>query len=203
MQSLLRISLSVLIVGLLVMRPVFSFADWDDHKGDWQGHNNTQAHGDQREHGDRHEQGDQRKHGDWHGRDHDYSHVNLGFTIWPNQEYYTPVYNPPATGVLVSPVVYEPVTVNGVTYYVNNGTYYVYNGYEYQAVQPPVVVQQPAGVAEVPAPAADTITINIPNKKDGYTPVTLKKSGNGYIGPQGEYYPEFPKVSQLEAIYGN
>jgi hypothetical protein len=46
-------------------------------------------------------------------------------------------------------------------------------------------------------------TVNVPNRRGGYTPVVIKKSGSGWIGPQGEFYPQFPKVSTLKAIYGN
>jgi hypothetical protein len=45
-------------------------------------------------------------------------------------------------------------------------------------------------------------TVNIPNDHGGYTAVIIKKSGSGYLGPQGEYYPAFPKVSVLKVIYG-
>ena len=70
-----------------------------------------------------------------------------------------------------------------------------------------VVNQAPSVSPAIITPAAtgdvtDSITINIPNDKGGYTAVTLKKSGNGYIGPQGEFYPEFPKVYKLKVIYG-
>ncbi|OGX35453.1 MAG: hypothetical protein A3C36_01700 [Omnitrophica WOR_2 bacterium RIFCSPHIGHO2_02_FULL_52_10] len=45
--------------------------------------------------------------------------------------------------------------------------------------------------------------INIPNKRGGYTTVILKRSGNGYTGPQGEYYDAFPRVDELKVIYGS
>lgn len=73
-------------------------------------------------------------------------------------------------------------------------------------VQKPVVdkpvatVPDSAGVAA--SKADDAFTINIPSAKGGYVPVTLKKSGTGFIGPQGEYYPEFPKVELLKVMYG-
>ena len=50
--------------------------------------------------------------------------------------------------------------------------------------------------------AQDIFTVNIPNTRGGYTPVALKRSGSGFIGPQGEYYTEFPKVEQLKVMYG-
>jgi hypothetical protein len=66
----------------------------------------------------------------------------------------------------------------------------------------------PAPASQVtPAPAAvgdqlNEITVNIPNDHGGYTPVVIKRSGQGFIGPQGEFYPEFPKVTQLKVMYG-
>ena len=141
---------------------------------------------------------------------------------------------PPIGAVVAAiPPEYQPVVVNGVTYYVDNGVYYVYTRYGYQVVPQPVtvvqaapaVVTQPAPVpAIVPAPttppqatavspaqavptpttpsADESFTVNIPNAKGGYTAVTIKRSGAGFVGPQGEFYAEFPKVAQLQAMYG-
>ncbi|MBF0331838.1 MAG: glycine zipper 2TM domain-containing protein [Candidatus Omnitrophica bacterium] len=63
------------------------------------------------------------------------------------------------------------------------------------AVQPPVAVAAPQPVAE------ESFPINIPNPQGGYVTVTIKRSGTGFVGPQGEYYAEFPKVAQLQAMY--
>jgi len=49
---------------------------------------------------------------------------------------------------------------------------------------------------------ADTVVVNIPNSNGSYTRVVLRKSGNGYIGPQGEFYPTHPTVRQLRILYG-
>jgi len=48
----------------------------------------------------------------------------------------------------------------------------------------------------------DTVTIYVPNSNGSYTPITLVKHGNGYIGPQGEYYAGNPTVAQLKVLYG-
>jgi hypothetical protein len=48
----------------------------------------------------------------------------------------------------------------------------------------------------------NSFTVNVPNAQGGYTAIVIKQSGEGYLGPQGEYYAEFPKVSQLQAVYG-
>ena len=47
----------------------------------------------------------------------------------------------------------------------------------------------------------ETFTVNIPNDKGGYTAVIIRRSGNGFVGPQGEFYSEFPRVSKLKIMY--
>lgn len=73
----------------------------------------------------------------------------------------------------------------------------------------PVPVQyypQQTVTQTVTAPAVvytqDAATVNVPNDSGGYTSVVLKRAGNGYIGPQGEYYPQLPPLAQLRAMYG-
>ena len=117
------------------------------------------------------------------------------------------------------PPVYVPVAANGVTYYTADGIYYQYTPQGYVLVQQPqnvTVMQQtpppaPANtgtVVEKVIPSAPvektdkTFTINVPNIKGGFTAVTLKKTANGYTGPQGEFYPDIPSVEQLQAMYG-
>ncbi len=78
-------------------------------------------------------------------------------------------------------------------------------------IQKPVY-EEPAPVAAVPsAPAAaspaatydtDKVTLNVPNSNGSYTAVVLRRSGNGYVGPQGEYYDQVPSTAQLQAMYG-
>ena len=74
----------------------------------------------------------------------------------------------------------------------------------------PLPAQALAGTAAVEnTPAAETagvtndvFIVNIPNAKGTYTPVAIKRSGIGYVGPQGEFYSEFPRVEQLKLMYG-
>ena len=115
------------------------------------------------------------------------SYFGLGYNYWPYNYYYDPGYYD--TGVLVSsPVVETPEIVE----------------------QPfaTVVSTTPTDQATEITPVQTTtemdneITINIPNSAGGYTSVLMKRSGNGFVGPQGEFYPEFPKVSALKVIYG-
>ena len=175
MRITCRILVGLMFLGLLIFRPTTSYA-WHDG---------------------------------WHG--HSYVGVEIG--AWPGSYYYGYPYEPyygypyyPAYPVQVSS--YQPVVVNGATYYLNNGTYYTYTQYGYQVLATPpagapVPVVQAAVVATAPVVTGDdTFSVNVPNNKGGYTAVVLKKSGNGFIGPQGEFYADFPKVSQLQLMYG-
>jgi hypothetical protein len=145
-----------------------------------------------------------------------------GMFFRPVSGQYVAVAAPVGAVVPVVPQGCAPLIVDGVTYYTINGITYMYTSTGYQVVPPPrvvvvnpapVVVVQPApippppqrieSVASQTAPVAadDMFTVNLPNSKGGYTAVALKRSGYGYIGPQGEYYPEFPRVEQLKAMY--
>lgn len=80
-------------------------------------------------------------------------------------------------------------------------------GSNIQKPEPPpeqVIVAQPAPVVSAPTTtySGDTVTINVPNNNGGYTAVVLKRSGNGFVGPQGEYYDQIPTTAQLQAMYG-
>jgi hypothetical protein len=43
--------------------------------------------------------------------------------------------------------------------------------------------------------------VYIPTGNGSFTLVQLKRSGDGYLGPQGEYYPSYPTVDQLKLRY--
>src|ERR1039457_6290992 len=82
-------------------------------------------------------------------------------------------------------------------------------GSQVQKPEPPpqVVVAQPEQVVvqqTVPSTtySGDSVTVNVPNSNGGYTAVVLRRSGNGYVGPQGEYYDQVPSTEQLQAMYG-
>jgi hypothetical protein len=194
MKTILKMSFVGIALMFLLIKPDLSYA-WDHHGG-------------------------------WHGHDRDWHHhssfsLGIGFGFPAYYEYDSPYYYPyrtttyvvtppPPTVVTSIPADYEIVSVNGVTYYVSNGAYYIYNGYGYQLVSPPVTptttVTNLAPPAEVNAPnegnQQNVFTINIPNDEGNYTPVTLKRSGNGFVGPQGEFYNEFPSIAQLKLMYG-
>lgn len=122
-------------------------------------------------------------------------------------------------GALVEalPPRYNTVVVGGVPYYYYDSVYYRPCPSGYVVVPAPVVTQpivvtpeigQPvvvtnaAPVAQPQPQTPETVTINIPNSRGGYTAITLKKAGKGYIGPQGEYYSEHPTVEELKTLYG-
>jgi len=69
-----------------------------------------------------------------------------------------------------------------------------------------VVVAQPATVVMAQPPATvetqDSVTVNVPNSDGTYAAVVLKKSGDGFTGPQGEYYAQLPTTDQLRVMYG-
>ena len=69
------------------------------------------------------------------------------------------------------------------------------------APQPTVAVEN-TPAAEGAGMTNDVYVVNIPNAKGTYTPVALKRSGDGFVGPQGEFYTEFPRVEQLKLMYG-
>ncbi len=114
---------------------------------------------------------------------------------------------------------YDVVYVGGVPYYYDGVYYYqtAPGGYivvsNPRAMVPAPVVVSPAPVqvasatpvAQVITPAVssgNTVTINIPDSKGGYTPVVLTRKDGGYTGPQGEFYKGHPSVEQLKVLYG-
>jgi hypothetical protein len=120
----------------------------------------------------------------------------------------------PPVGAVVSwiPDEYRMVSINGRLYYTWNNNYFIRTVDGYQVVAPPAVIsdvkkaatnQQGTTQAQITNGISPegTIILNIPDGKGKYIPVTIKRSGNGFIGPQGEFYQQFPKVSQLQVIY--
>ncbi|MBN2137619.1 MAG: hypothetical protein JW720_07425 [Sedimentisphaerales bacterium] len=71
------------------------------------------------------------------------------------------------------------------------------------AVQPryyTIVVGKPSVEPVVVAPAV--VTVWIRNSNGSQSPVELRPSGPGYIGPKGEYYTVMPDNEQLRMVYG-
>jgi len=213
-----------LLAGILMLLffavPQLSYADWSIGVGVADHHDDRVRH-DDRAHRDEHVSYR------WHEHPHYGLHMRFlpagYFTIWVGGSryyYYDGLYysyvgngdyilvNPPVGAyVRVIPPDFRPVIINGRTYYEDNGVYYVLEHHGYRVVPQPVVYAPPVQVvvaqpAAVAMEARDTFPVNVPNDRGGFTTVMIKKSGNGFVGPQGEFYAEFPKVSQLKAMYG-
>jgi len=102
---------------------------------------------------------------------------------------------------------YVSVTLGGFKFCFNNGTCRAFRRQNYAFVPAPVVCV-PERVIAARAPVVkeiseNTVVVTIPNLRGSYTSVIITKRGNGYIGPQGEYYPDGPTVAQLQLLYGN
>jgi hypothetical protein len=180
-----RVFLAVLLILTLVGPG--AFARGDDRRdnrggdrGDYRGNNR----------GDRHFYRDGRwyRHG-WFGFDFAVAALTIGALIE------------------ALPPRHTTVVVENTPYYYDNRYYYRQSPYGgYVVVPPPAVVPAPV---VIPAPVVvqplipEISTVNIPNSRGGYTSVTLRKSGNGFVGPQGEYYASYPSVDQLRVMYGN
>ncbi len=50
--------------------------------------------------------------------------------------------------------------------------------------------------------SATTSIVNVKNSNGSYTPVVIRKVGNQFVGPRGEYYSAMPTEDQLKAPYG-
>ncbi len=216
----MRVFLSFLAMTLLVS-PKLSYADWsigigvgDHHDGGWDHRDDHRAYG-------------WHDHPHWGYHMH---FLPAGyFTIWvggARYYYYDGLYysyvgdgdyvlvDPPIGAYVAEiPPDFQPVSINGRMYYTNDGVYYILTEHHgYKVVPAPVVYAEPQQVivqsqpvtTVVEAPAVNTqdaFPVNVPTDNGGYKTIVIRKSGNGYIGPQGEFYPTFPSVAQLKAMY--
>jgi hypothetical protein len=136
--------------------------------------------------------------------------------IFYNRGYRDYVVVRPPRGAIISylPEYRDRVVVNGTIYYVSNDVYYspVRNGYQVveapgtsvQSINnaaPNTIVNQSVQNEPINDSNSESITVNVPNNQGGYTAVVIRKTGDGFVGPQGEYYPEFPRVEQLKVMY--
>jgi len=138
---------------------------------------------------------------------------------------YTPagylMVEPPVGAVIPAlPPGYTSVMIQRTPYYYYNGIYYAATPAGYTVTEPPPSVPAPmptipAAVSPAPSPATaqavspavgapstDSFDIYVPNGDGTFTLVTLKKTEKGFIGPQGELYPEHPTVEKLKVLYG-
>ncbi len=129
-------------------------------------------------------------------------YYSSGLFYRPHQREYIVV--PPPSGAVVYqiPAQYNQVVIDGVVYYTYNGVYYSRVPQGFQVIPPPSVVVDAATVSRTAVVDEEEVfTVNIPLSKGGYKAVMIKRDGEGFQGPQGEFYPEFPKVEQLKVMY--
>jgi len=124
-----------------------------------------------------------------------------------NRNCYVAVPVPVSIGSIVSTPPYgcQRVIINGITYYTYDGVTYQYTPRGYMVVPDPatVAINDYKSAQDIYANSGNGyLIVNVPNCRGGYTAVTMKRSGNGFIGPQNEYYTEFPKIETLSTLYG-
>jgi len=81
------------------------------------------------------------------------------------------------------------VYIDGTKYAYFQGVFYkqIFSGYE--AIDPATIV------------LGGSFNIAIPNTNGAYTLIQMNAVNNGFVGPQGEFYPQFPAIQQLQAMY--
>jgi hypothetical protein len=166
----------LVLLSLLTFSPS-AFADWDRHGGDAAGHAFRGHEG--------HE---------FHERDRSRGSF-LDFDVWPS---YYPYGYPYAYPYYYAPGYTDYYSGGYQPQVIDQGTYMNSQAVAGQSQPGPQVeeAQPPSG------PQVNEVTVNVPNSQGGFTPVAIKRSGQGYVGPQGEYYDHFPSVSELKMIYG-
>lgn len=111
------------------------------------------------------------------------------------------IVDPPAGAVVrVLPSGYKTIVYGGRTYCYYNRAYYLQQSPDQYVVvtPPPAVVTQNPPAVEAPE---KTVVVTVPNPNGSYIPVTLKKYSDGYEGPNGEFYKDYPTIDQLKAMY--
>ena len=100
---------------------------------------------------------------------------------------------------------HKKVRIGKRHYYVHNGVYYISVSNGYEVVKDPTPGYSVTKRVKVYADHDDydfeTFTLKIPRKYGGYESIRLTRDGEGFVGPQGEYYDRFPRVAQLRVIY--
>lgn len=111
------------------------------------------------------------------------------------------------------PYGHRTIYIGGARYYEYDNVYYQpYSNRGYIVVPRPVVryeyispnvVYVPATVpAQSQVGERETVTINVPTHSGGSTAITLLRTSDGFVGPQGEFYTSLPTAEQLRVRYG-
>jgi len=115
------------------------------------------------------------------------------------------VFPPVGTTVTYVPDRHRTIIVGGITYYEYDNVYYRSCPGGYVVVPEPVVAPNVYYVPATTQPQVsdrETVTINVPRATGGMVAITLVRYPNGFVGPQGEFYPTLPTAEQLRARYG-
>jgi hypothetical protein len=106
----------------------------------------------------------------------------------------------PPMGAVVTflPFGHSSVVIGGLRYYHHNNIYYKACPSGYVVVPMPVANQNVIAGQNL---SGEKVAVNIPNSNGSYTTITLVRQKDGFIGPQGEYYPGNPTIEQLKALY--
>ncbi|MBN1354076.1 MAG: hypothetical protein JW994_05375 [Candidatus Omnitrophica bacterium] len=98
---------------------------------------------------------------------------------------------------------YISIALGGLKFCYRDSACTAYRPYRQIFIPAPIVsIPERVIIAETPGLYGERVVVNIPNSNGSYTSVTLRKYGNGYLGPQGEYYPAHPTVEDLSVLYG-
>ncbi|MFH0984079.1 MAG: DUF6515 family protein [Candidatus Omnitrophota bacterium] len=112
---------------------------------------------------------------------------------------YVIVSAPRGAMITALPERHKVIVYDKTDYYYYNSAYYVKQPTGYTVVTPPPsVVSSNAPAVEAPE---KTVVVTVPNPNGSYIPVTLQKYSDGYVGPNGEFYPDYPTIDQLKAMY--
>ncbi|TRZ50338.1 hypothetical protein D4Q80_00440 [bacterium] len=141
----------------------------------------------------------------WHGGRRYY--YNEGRWYTPGPFWFGVNFVAPPLGLSISylPTEHRTIFIGGVRYYEYDNVYYQSAPGGYVVVPAPVVtpnvVYEPA-VSQSQTGDRETVTINVPTSTGGNMAITLVRYPNGFVGPQGEFYPTLPTTEQLRARYG-
>jgi len=133
-------------------------------------------------------------------------HYRDGIFYHKKHRHYRAVPAPIGAYIARLPHDYQLFYIDGVPHYTYNDVYYRHTLDGYEVINKPYskrVMKAKVTNKHRNSRSEDSITLNIRNKKGEYISVTVKPSGDGYVGPQDEYYDEFPKIDHLRLIYGS
>jgi len=126
-----------------------------------------------------------------------YYHDGIYYRRGPND--YVVVHAPRGAVVRTLPSRHKVVIIKDREYYVYDNVYYVRKTSGYVVVSQPTFNDIPQ--EETVINNDNAYIVHVPNVNGSYTPVVIEKVGNGYIGPQGEFYPKNPTIDQLKVLY--